>query len=498
LSINNDDFMKQICIFLFLCICQILPGKPKTEIRAVWLTVNYGLDWPDKPFQNERDIERQKNELNRILDQLREIHINLVFFQTRLRGDVIYPSKIEPRSEYVKSPYATADYDPLQYAIEACHQRGIECHAWFVVYPMGTEAMSRKLRRRFSEMNSEHLIKTFKNKVYLDPGNPQTDVYLLSLIREIVSTYDIDGIHLDYIRYPDTPAGFPDQDTYRRYGTGKSKDDWRRENINRFVYAAYDLVKSLKPWVQVSSSVAGMYKRIPNHGRSHWTAYSCVFQDPVDWLSKGKHDFIVPMNYYSGRLFYPFVEDWVSRTNDRFVVSGLGVYQMDEREARWDSSILYDQIAFSRKAKTQGNAFFRAAYLLNNRFNGFGRELRTRFYTTPALLPPLTWLSRTVPAPPASLSAYSAGSFVRFEWNQALGKDDRSVFYNLYRSEKFPVDIRQPENLVAIRLRGNSFQLPIDRRIESGFYYVITAYDRYRNESDCSKAVYFVTGEFEK
>ena len=489
--------MKLLCIFLFFGICQLLPAQPKIEIRATWLTVNYGLDWPKKPFQNKEDIERQKNELNQILDQLQNIHINLVFIQTRIRGDVIYPSKIEPRSEYIKSSNATADYDPLLYAIEACHQRGIECHAWFVVYPLGTEAMYKKIQQTFPSTNRNHLVKTFKKYVYLDPGNPQTDVYLLSLIKEIVSTYDIDGIHFDYIRYPDAPAGFPDNDTYRQYGNGKNKENWRIENVNRFVYSAYDAVKSLKPWVQVSSSVIGMYKEIQGTGRRHITAYSSVFQDPVDWINKGKHDFIVPMNYYSGTLFYPFVKDWASRISDRYIVPGLGAFHMDQKESAWDASVLYDQISFSRETQTQGNAFFRAAYLLD-KSNGFGKELRSRFYPDPALLPPLTWLSPTIPDPPASLSARTSGSFMRLDWEKAPEKDNQPVFYNLYRSETFPVDTRLATNLVATRLSGNSYQLPIDNRIESGYYYVVTGFDRYHNESDSSKPVYYVTGDFEK
>ena len=489
--------MKQFCVFLFLCISQLLPAQPKLEIRAVWLTVNYGLDWPEKPYQNERDIEWQKSELNQMLDQLQETHINLVFLQTRIRGDVIYPSQIEPRCEYVKSIYATADYDPLQYAIEACHQRGIECHAWFVVYPLGAETKSKRLSRTFAIQNRKRLVKTFKKKLYLDPGNPETNTYILSLIKEIVSNYDIDGIHLDYIRYPENSAGFPDNDTYQLYGYGKDRDDWRRENVNHLVYAIYDTVKSLKSWVQVSSSVVGMYKNIPGDNGRHWTAYYSVFQDPVDWLSKGKQDFIVPMNYYSGDLFYPFVQDWVTKSNNRFVVPGLGAFQMDQNESRWDASVLYDQVNFSREANTQGNAFFRTAYLLNNS-SSFAKGLRTRFYSTPALPPPLTWLNRTVPVAPTSISAYGTGSVLHLEWDKAPEKENQPVFYNLYRSETFPVDTSRAENLVAVRLMNNFYQLPIDNRIESGYYYVVTSFDRYHNESVCSTPVYFVTGDFEK
>ena len=489
--------MKYLYVLLFFCLSQLLPAQPKLEIRAVWLTVNYGLDWPPKPFQNEDDIKKQKDGLDRMLDRLQETHINMVFLQTRIRGDVIYPSGIEPRSEYVKSTDATADYDPLQYAIEACRKRGIECHAWVVVYPMGSEEMNKKWNRTFTVLNRNRLVKSFKKNLYLDPGNPQTNVYILSIIKEIVSNYDVDGIHLDYIRYPEASANFPDEDTFRQYGYGKNKDDWRRENVNRLVYAVYDTVKALKPWVQVSSSVVGMYRKIPGNNQRHWTAYASVFQDPVDWLEKGKQDFIVPMTYYSGMLFYPFVQDWVSRSNDRFVVPGLGAFQMDRKESGWEPAVIYDQINFSRETKTQGNAFFRAAYLLDNS-NGFENELRSKYYKLPALLPPLTWLSRTIPDAPSNLSGIGVHSFLRLDWDKVQGKDNQPVFYNLYRSEVFPIDTQNPENLIAARIADNTYRLPIDNRIESGFYYVVTAYDRYHNESECSQPVYFVTGDFEK
>ena len=488
--------MKQLCIFLLFCISQLLPAQSKTEIRAAWLTVNYGLDWPGKPFQNEKDIEQQKNELIRILNQLQDIHINLVFLQTRIRGDVIYPSKIEPRSTYIKSAYATADYDPLSYAIEACRQRGIECHAWFVVYPTGSETMYTGMFRTNSTFERKNLEKTYKDEAYLDPGNPQTDAYLLSLVKEIVSNYDIDGIHFDYIRYPDNPAEFPDNDTYRWYGNGESKSEWRRKNINRFVYAAYDTVKALKPWVQVSSSVIGMYEEISGYPRRYWTA-SSVFQDPIDWFSKGKHDFIVPMAYFSGKFFNASVKDWISRTDDRFVVPGLGVFRMDSKESRWGASVIYDQVRFSREVRVPGNAFFRAAHLPTGSY-GFGKGLRSLYYQTPAVLPPLIWLGRAIPNPPSAVSAYAAGSSLRLEWNKVVEKDSLPIFYNLYRSEIYPVDTQNPKNLLAIRLPYNHYELPIDNRIESGYYYVVTAFNRYHNESVYSRPAYFVTGKFEK
>jgi uncharacterized lipoprotein YddW (UPF0748 family) len=465
-------------------------AQSKQEIRAVWVTVNYALDWPDKPFQNAQDIIRQEADLDRIVDQLKEANLNTVFLQTRLRGDVIYPSRLEPRNENIKNPYATADYDPLAYAVEACHKRGLECHAWFVVYPLGPE---RKSNPSETVIKNNSLVKTFKKDLYLDPGNPQTTTYLIRLIKEIVSSYDIDGIHFDYIRYPDGSGKFPDEDTYIRYGRGENKDDWRRENINQFVYAAYDAVKDLKPWVQVSSSVVGMYKNLPGKSKKHWTAYQSVYQDPIDWLDKGKHDFIVPMMYFSGDLFFPFAQDWVSRSNGRFIVPGLGLFRMDYKEADWDAEVILEQIRYSREIQTAGNAFFRVQHLVDNKKNVL-REITSSLYNHPAVLPPLTWLNTEIPPAPTSISAYKIRQVLHLEWDKA----NRDVYYNIYRSERFPVDTSNPDHLIATRLIDNQYEILLTNDIESGYYYVVTSYDRYHNESQSSAPVYFVTGNFEK
>jgi uncharacterized lipoprotein YddW (UPF0748 family) len=485
---------KKILLFLaFLCVVNLIQAKPKQEIRAVWLTTNHALDWPKHPVRGLEDITEQKKELDEILDRIREANINMVFFQVRLRGDVIYPSKIESFSNYVQSDYGSYNYDPLHYAVEACHARGMECHAWMVAYPLGPEKSAAKSRRLDASLIEKGAIKSFNGELYLDPGNPETTPYLIRIIKEIVSSYDIDGIHFDYIRYPEKAANFPDKDTYKKFGKGKDKGDWRRENINRFVYAAYDTIKSLKPWVQVSSSVVGMYNHIQGNTSRHWTAYGSVFQDPADWLEKGKHDFIVPMMYYSGNLFFPFVKDWVARSNGRFIVPGLGLYRMDSSESDWQPEVLTEQIQYTRDNQAQGNVFFRARHFTDNMKGIFGK-VTADFYDRPALLPPLTWLNDSLPETPQSLSATKNEVLLRLEWEKSPGE----VFYNIYRSETFPVDTNNSDNLLATRLRNNQYELPINDNFVSGYYYVITSYDRYHNESPSSRQVYFITGNFLK
>jgi uncharacterized lipoprotein YddW (UPF0748 family) len=438
-----------------------------------------------------------------MLDRFEKTGINMVFLQTRLRGNVIYPSKIEPVSEYFRLGYP--EYDPLVYAVEACHRRGMECHAWMVVYPVGSakrttaDKTGQKGSRAVSVPDRyKRIAKSYNGNLYLDPGNPETTGYLMDLIKEHVAGYDIDGIHFDYIRYPNSSGKFPDEDTYKRYGHGESKADWRRENINRFVYAAYDEVKALKPWVQVSSSVVGMYDQLPQGVRRHWTALRSVYQDPADWLLKGKHDFIVPMMYYSGELFFPFVDDWLTRSNGRFVVPGLGLYQMDAKEFGWEPEVLLEQIQYSRDHRTQGNVFFRARYLMENK-KGIRDEIATHFYSTPAILPAMTWLSSALPEAPKQVSARKNDNCLLLDWDgKTPDTPEKTVFYNVYCSGTFPVDTNDPRNLIAARLENKYCRIPVDDRIESGCYYVVTAYDRYHNESEASYPVFFVTGAFEK
>jgi uncharacterized lipoprotein YddW (UPF0748 family) len=494
------------CFIFAVVFIFTLSAQPKREIRGVWVTINYALDWPNNPLRSEADIERRKEDFDRMLDTLKDVGINMVFMQTRIRGDVIYPSGIEPANEYFKWESASGKYDPLAYAIEACRRRGMECHAWMVVYPVGNSrtAAAKKGNLRVSRPVSvpsryKGMAKSCNGSLYLDPGNPATTAYLISLVKEIVSGYDVDGIHFDYIRYPNGSGKFPDEDTYKLYGNGEDKADWRRGNINRFVYEAYDTVKSLKPWVQVSSSVVGMYDKIPEVERRHWTAYGSVYQDPADWLQKGKHDFIVPMMYYSGNLFFPFVDDWMTRTGGRFIVPGLGLYQMDAKEFNWEPDVLIEQIKYSRDRHTQGNAFFRARYLQENK-KGICSQLSSLLYSAPAILPALTWLSGTLPDAPRQIYARINRDSLLLEWDKVTTAETsgKTVFYNVYRSETFPVDTDNPQNLIAVRLENNFYEMPVNNSYESGYYYVATSYDRYHNESAASNPVYFVTGAFEK
>ncbi|GMO34765.1 MAG: family 10 glycosylhydrolase [Candidatus Azobacteroides pseudotrichonymphae] len=484
--------MKQILFFIslfFLSITKISALMPKNEIRAVWLTTNYALDWPTKPFTTLEDIDKQKEELVNILCCLKKTNFNIVFFQTRLRGNVVYDSKVEPLSPFIRNKGYKVTYDPLAFAIEECHKLGLECHAWFVTYLLGAAEVKGEDNCSLVVKCNQLQTRIYKGEIYLDPGDLETDRYLLSIVEEIVDKYDVDGIHMDYIRYPEKPTEFPDDITYKYYGKGKNKTEWRKDNINRFVSRLYDMVKGKKPWVQVSSAVVGIYTRKLGDNKKYWTANE-VCQDPEQWLRMGKHDFIVPMMYYSGNLFFPFVQDWQARSYGRFVVPGIGIYRMDEKDSNWDVQTVTEQIKSSRQHNTGGNAFFRANYLIGNK-KGIRDEIKNNFYVYPALLPPLTWLKRTIPASPKHLQLTTLNDSVSLSWESVECFEKENMFYNVYYSKSKYIDIYDVSNLVATRVSSNTLSIPIDTSQIDGCYYAVTSYDRYHNESEISEPVYF-------
>ncbi|MBQ5627487.1 MAG: family 10 glycosylhydrolase, partial [Bacteroidaceae bacterium] len=303
--------------------------SPKYEYRAVWLTTIENLDWPRTQVKRPADIEKQKAELVVILDSLQAMHINTVLLQTRVRGDVIYPSSIEPISHVLtgvsgKSP----GYDPLAFAIEECHKRGIRLHAWLVTLPLGKDEHVRRLGRNSLPNRQSNLCTRYKGAWYMEPGNPATADYIAALVKEIVQNYDVDGIHLDYVRYPDSVDGYPDGSLFVRHGKRMSLAAWRRSNITRIAAGVYSAVKQLKPWVCVSCAPLGKYDNLTRYSSLGWDAYNTVYQDAQGWLRDGIMDALFPMLYFNGNNFYPFVLDWCENSHGRHVAPGVGIYRL--------------------------------------------------------------------------------------------------------------------------------------------------------------------------
>ena len=221
---------------------------PKQEVRAAWVTAVYGLDWPRTRAVTPQSIRKQQQELIEILDGLQKAHFNTVLFQARTRGDVIYNSHIEPYNAILTGSCGTSPgYDPLAFAIEECHKRGMECHAWIVTIPLGNRKHVASLGAKSVVKRKPAICVPYKREYFLNPGHPEARAYLRTIVEEIVRRYDVDGVHFDYLRYPERAGRrFADQREFRRYGNGRTLDQWRRDNLSELVRTLYQSVKSLK------------------------------------------------------------------------------------------------------------------------------------------------------------------------------------------------------------------------------------------------------------
>ena len=450
----------RIVAFLLLFLAALLPLKaqttissqsPKHEVRAVWLTTLNGLDWP-----RTRGKEAQQQELITILDQLQQTGVNTVLFQTRVRATTMYPSKIEPWDPVLaggKHP----GYDPLQLCIDECHKRGMECHAWVCTIPIGkwNRLGSQTFRKKYPK-----LVKRIGDESYMDPENSETANYLSRICQEIVTNYDVDGIHLDYIRYPET----------WKLKVSRQKG---RENITRIVRAISQTVKREKPWVKLSCSPIGKYGNLTRYRSGGWDALNAVCQDAQAWLRDGLMDQLYPMMYFQGNHFYPFAIDWQEKSYGRTVVPGLGIYFLDPKEGKWTLDVVEREMSVCRQIG-MGHCYFRSKFFTDNVQGIY--DFCQRFDRTPALVPPMMWMNVAAPTAPESLSI--EGNMLR--WTAASDNSNAPhLFYNIYASRTFPVDVTRAEHIVASRINDTQLLVP-----QNGMNYAVTAMNRYGVESE--------------
>lgn len=450
-----------LLIYILAPTLWAMPDTPaaKYEARAVWLTTIGGIDWPHSYAQSARSISKQKAELDRILDQLQQAGINQVLLQTRIRATTIYPSRYEPWDGCLSGfPGKSPGYDALQYAIDACHRRGMELHAWIVAIPIGkwNGTGCRNLRKTHPGM-----LRKIGDDGYMNPENPQTARYLADICEEITRRYDIDGIHLDYIRYPET-------------WSIKVPAQRGRDYITHIVRTINQRVKPIKPYLKLSCAPIGKYDDLTRYQSYGWNAYSRVCQDAQGWLQAGLMDELFPMMYFRGKQFYPFAIDWAENTHGRIVAPGLGIYFLSPKEKDWPLETVTREMEFLRSIHL-GHAFFRSKFLTDDTKGIY--QFTTRHNSTLALVPPMTWACHTAPAAPTLLTLTHG----QLTWQPSATED--TIYYNVYASPTYPVDITDGRNLMAIRRTGHTLTVPTT----PAYYYAVTATNRYGIESTAAQ-----------
>lgn len=429
---------------------------PKHELRAVWLTTVRGLDWPKTQAVSEETRLLQQRELTDILDKLQRANINTILLQARVRATAIFPSEYEPWAECLSGTGGVSPgYDALQFAIDECHKRGMELHAWLVTLPIG----------KWDDVGCQTIRKSHPNMVrkigtlgFLNPEQEETADYLATICREITRKYDIDGIHLDYMRYPD------------EWNTKINRVQGRK-NITRIVKAISNAVKAEKPWVKMSCSPVGKYSDLTRYSSKGWNARDKVCQDAQGWLRDGLMDQLYPMMYFKDNHFYPFAIDWQENTYGRSVSAGLGIYFLDPREGRWVLSDVTREMHVLRQLGL-GHTYFRSQFFTKNMKDLYD-YVCSFIDNYPALVPPMTWVNNSKPEKPADVRCQQRGGMQRLEW------DGNTPYYNIYCSKTYPVNTEDVRNLIAQRVSNHYLNIPTSQ----AYYYAVTGMDRYGNES---------------
>ena len=344
------------------------------EMRGVWVSSVYNLDYPSSPTT---DPDKLKAEADEILDNCVKWGLNAVFLQVRPSGDALYKSDLFPWSKYLTGSVGTAPqdgFDPLEYWVEAAHKRGLELHAWINPYRItrGKDTEWNSLPSTHpAKMNPDWVVKYSDGNYYFNPGIPEVRDLVTRGAVEIVQNYDVDGLHMDDYFYPGTD--FNDAATYQKYGSSFSNiADFRRDSVNQLVAQLDTAVHNIDPDIQFGISPSGIWANKSTDPRGSNTNgsehYVSSYADSLYWIENGLVDYIIPQIYWEiGHKLADFatLADWWNDAvagSDVHLYIGMGAYRCaDNPTGVWKTTDpLFDSLAYlENKDNVGGCVFFR-------------------------------------------------------------------------------------------------------------------------------------------
>ncbi|MFK8001284.1 MAG: glycoside hydrolase family 10 protein [Polyangiales bacterium] len=426
------------------------------EMRGVWIATVSNINWPSS---RGLSVEAQQAELDALFARTAELGFNAVFFQVRAEADAFYPSELEPWSRFLTGTQGQdPGYDPLAYAIDVAHQRGLELHAWLNPYRAATS--------RTRPTDASHVSNTIPDAVvdygnfqWLDPGSAAAEEHTLAVVRDVVSRYDIDGLHFDDYFYPyPNESDFPDGASYARYQSGGGtlgRGDWRRDNVNRMVRRVSEVVAEVNANVRFGISPFGIYRPGIPEGTTGLDQYDAIYADPPVWIREGWVDYLAPQLYWPStqtrQAYEPLTEWWGALAQDgRSIWVGNYLSQLGS-SAAWDLDEVREQIRITRAnaPEVNGNIMFQIAPLMENRM-GVADAFRDVMYADPALSPPHAGAAEGIAAP-----TVVAGDPVM------LSHSDRLRGYAVYREVggDFVLDRVLPRDATSVTLEAGRYAI---------------------------------------
>lgn len=496
----------RLFIFVLLCAataCSTVKQTPKLtetrelkrEFRGAWIqTVHQG------EYKNMTTAELQKD-LIRKLDQLQSCGINAVVFQVRPEADAWYPSKLEPWSRFLTGEQGVAPdpiWDPMAFLIEACHKRNMEFHAWLNPYRVSTSGNTVFAPNHIYNQHPEWFL-TYNKMILFDPGLPQSRAFICKIVQDIVSRYDVDAIHMDDYFYPYPVAGlpFPDDASFETYGLSKGyknsqRNDWRRENVNLLVKDIKNTIVRTKPWVRFGISPFGIYrnkKNTPDGSGSNTNGlqnYDDLYADITLWVKQGWIDYNIPQIYWEignkAADYITLIEWWDKNANGGHLYVGQDVARTMKKD-ELDKKMKYVRTL----PHIQGNCFWPANEILWNT-EGVANQLKADYHRYPSLIPAYTHMHNRSPKEVGKLKTEwtKEGYMLRWQAEQDEMNPELARYFVVYRFEKNEqADINNPAKIVTITT-DTSILLPYEKGNDK-YKYVVTAVDRFHNESKKGK-----------
>ena len=399
--------------------------SPKREFRSTWFTTHVNIDWPRTKGNSASKIEAQKADLINYLNGFEKINLNGICFQVRAQADAVYRSSYEPWSAVMTGTRGLdPGWDPLEFAVEECHKRGLECYAWINPYRWSTGPDYNTPQDK--EFKEKGWVLSWGSYYVLNPALPEVRAHILKVCEEIVDKYPLDGVLFDDYFYPNnipenSEAG--DWNDYKNSGTTLSIGDWRRENINLFVREFKAMIEKNHPDMRFGISPAGVAgKSAAKFGvdpvpvkASDWQ-YNTIYSDPLAWLAEGSIDFISPQIYWTtthSTAPYEPLCDWWSYVADKFgrhFYSSHSVSFLSGANTAANWKEVSTQVELNRKyaqdtkLQSTGSIYFSSKYFFGPTCSGLDNHLINSVYGNKSLVPVIPWKERTWFDSPEELS----------------------------------------------------------------------------------------------
>ena len=485
-------------ILIFFAVSCLCAQNPKREFRGAWLHVIGQSQWMNK------NVEQQKKYIEEQLDLLQEAGCNAVIFQVRPTADALYISEIEPWSSWLTGKRGKAPsplWDPMEYAINESHKRGMEFHAWLNPYRVTSNAKETLPADHLCNKEPHRFIK-FNGQTFFDPAYPENREHICKVVKDIVNRYDVDAIHIDdyFYPYPANGKKFENDDvSYRKFGDGMERNEWRRHNVDLLIEKLYSTIKTEKDWVRFGVSPFGIWRNKKSDPRGSESSglqnYDDLYADVLLWAKNGWIDYLAPQLYWTLDMKAApsrhLAQWWNDNANGVDVYIGQDVQRTmtNADPGNNDSNELDTKVRLSRKLpNVKGNIWWHGYWVTEN-LKGVADSLALKYQSTIAL-PPAYGNQREKPEKVKNLKLVKDKGQIFLTWDKMAGKNNpqstdavRFVVYQFFPEEK--IDIEESEAIIALTPYNTVLVEDMSAGPSGeGSTFIVTSLDRMNRESE--------------